>query len=338
MRVAAGRRARLPTVLIVAGLVAAGCGGDGAPVVSAPTGSTSAPGTAGAGAVPAPNVPLAPPSLPAPAPTGGVAVGPGGVPVAVVGGSDGQWRVRTPCDEEVVLDAVSYLPAVEVVVDPGHGGSESGAVGPGGTREADVNLAIAERLVARLRSAGRTAVLTRTGDYQVSIASRAELAVRAGATVFVSVHNNTVPDGPAAGPGTEAYFQAGSPDSRRLAGLLHEETSVTLSTHEVAWVADTDAGAKPRVNSAGTDYYGLLRQAAGVTSVLLEVAFLSNPPEEALLIDPAVQDELAAAVGQGIERYLTTGDPGSGFVDPYPRAMGVGGDGAAGPGCIDPPL
>lgn len=332
MRVATTRQARTPTVLIVAVLVAAGCGGDGAPLVSAPTGSMSTTGTG------APNVAVAPPSVPAPAPTGGVAVGAGGVPVAVVGGSEGQWVVRTPCDDEVVLDAVSYLPSVEVVVDPGHGGAESGAVGPGGIREADVNLVIAERVVAGLRSAGRTAVLTRTGDYQVSIASRAELAVRAGATVFVSVHNNTVPDGPADEPGTEAYFQASSPDSRRLAGLLHEETSATLSTHEVAWVADTDAGAKPRLNAAGTDFYGLLRQAAGVTSVLLEIAFLSNPPEEALLVDPAVQDELAAAVGQGIERYLTTGDPGSGFVDPYPRSVGVGGDGTAGPGCIDPPL
>ncbi len=334
MRVAAGWRTRFPTVAIMTGLVAAGCGGDGAPVVSAPTESTSASGTAEA----APGVPAAPPSLPAPAPTGGVAVGPGGVPVAVVGGGDGQWLVRTPCDEEVVLDAVSYEPSAEVVVDPGHGGAEAGAVGPGGTREADVNLAIAERVVARLRSAGRTAVLTRTGDYQVSIAFRAELAVRAGATVFVSVHNNTVPDGPAPGPGTEAYYQASSPDSRRLAGLLHEETSAALSGREVAWVADTDAGAKPRLNAAGTDYYGLLRGAAGVTSVLLEIAFLSNPAEEALLIDPAVQEELADAVGEGIERYLTTADPGSGFVDPYPRDLGVGGDGTAGPGCIDPPL
>jgi hypothetical protein len=105
----------------------------------------------------------------------------------------------------------------------------------------------------------------------------------------------------------------------------------------VAWVADRDAGAKFRRNSRGGDYYGILRQTAGVTAVLAELAFISNPPEARLLARPDVQQVEGEAVARGIVRFLTTSDPGSGYVTPYPRDEPAG-PGGGGAGCVDPPL
>ena len=68
-----------------------------------------------------------------------------------------------------------------------------------------------------------------------------------------------------------------------------------------------------------------------------EAAFITNPPEEALLVDPAFQAVEAGAFTQAIVRYVTTTDPGSGFVEPYPRTSPAGSGGGA-TGCVDPPL
>ena len=82
-------------------------------------------------------------------------------------------------------------------------------------------------------------------------------------------------------------------------------------------MADRDAGAKYRRRADGSDYYGILRRTAGVPAVLAEAAFISNAPEEALLADPAFQAVEAQALTDAIVRYVSTTDPGSGFVEPY---------------------
>jgi hypothetical protein len=105
----------------------------------------------------------------------------------------------------------------------------------------------------------------------------------------------------------------------------------------VAWQSDTDAGAKYRLNSRGQDYYGILRRTAGVPAVLTEALFISNPPEAELLARRDVQDAEAAALARAVTRFLVTDDPGSGFVEPYPR-VDPAGPGGGGRGCVDPPL
>ena len=81
-----------------------------------------------------------------------------------------------------------------------------------------------------------------------------------------------------------------------------------------------------------------MRRPAPVVSVLAEYAYLSNPAEEQLVADPAVQQELADATVTAIERYLNTDDPGSGFVDdPIFRGYGPSGAGRT-DNCTDPPL
>ena len=262
----------------------------------------------------------------------GVIVSPNGVVLPIVG--DGV--VDTPCSNQAGADGTSILGA-NVVLDPGHGGNESGAVGPTGLIEKDVNFTVAQDVKRLLEAEGAQVVLTRTADYNTTIKTRAEIAVDLHPQVFMSIHHNAEPDGPSDVPGNESYYQIANSDSKRLAGLLWEEITNAFEPYHVAWAADTDHGAKYRPSSSGGDYYGILRRAEGITTVLSEAAFISNPPEEQLLRDPAFLHTEAQAITNAITRFLATPDPGSGFVTPYPRTEPAGGGG--GPeGCTDPTL
>ena len=247
------------------------------------------------------------------------------------------WLIETPCGNEVEVTEGTPISAVHVVLDPGHGGSETGAVGPAGTRESDLNLEVAGLIAAELESLGVEVLLTRLIDTRSTLATRARIATELDALAFVSIHHNADPDGPSDRPGTETWYQIDDPESRRLSGLIYEEVVPALAAFDAAWVADTDAGAKYRLNQRGTDYYGILRNSVGVPTSLAELAFLTNPTEEALLARPEVRSAEAEAVAAGIVRFLASDDRGSGFVEPYERVEPAGpGGGAA--GCEDPAL
>ncbi len=301
-----------------------------------------------------------------------LAEAPGGEPLVLareglvfpVVGRTGDWlQVRTPCEALAWLDgsAAAFFPTraarpapgpgfdfsqAVIVLDPGHGGPNEGARGPGGLLEKFVNLDIARRardlLSAPRRldpatgavlagddipAAGRVWVTRTEGppgaDVEAGLTYRAEIANRAGADAFVSIHNNAEPDGPFDGPGSEVYFQVLDPQSRRLAGLMVEELRRSLGAFEAVWVGDTDAGAKPRLRSDGTDLYGVLR-ASDVPAVITEGAFISNPAEEALLATEEFRHAYAEAVYRALVRFLTTDDPGSGYTEPYPRTVAPG--------------
>lgn len=252
---------------------------------------------------------------------------------------DGWARVTTPCELSrwMPVGEAAGMPQPMVVLDPGHGGDEAGATGTGGLTEKALNLEVAKRAQALLNSQGIPTLLTRSDDYRATLNFRVAIAKSAKPQVMVSIHHNADPDGPRDKPGTETYYQFRSSDSKRLAGLIYEEVLRDLSTLGTQWVGDTDAGAKWRLNTRGGDYYGILRAsgAAGVTTVLAELAFVSNSSEEALLSRPEVQDLEARAVARGIERYLRSKDPGSGFSTPYPRQQPAGPGGGT-KGCVDP--
>ncbi len=261
-----------------------------------------------------------------------------GVVAPVVGlNPDGTVAIRTPCERVANVRRVTDAGPIDILVDPGHGGSEHGAPGSG-IPEKTINLAVAKHVIAALSAAGIRALLTRTGDYRVTLTQRANIAHAARPRALVSVHHNGDSDGPRSGPGTEVFYQHASADSRRLAGLIYEEVVAALSQYQgVPWQADADAGVKPRLNSSGGDYYAMLRQPAPVTSVLAELLFLSNPPEAELVARPDVQLAEGNAVARGVVRFLTTNDPGSGYVEPYARTQPAGGGGGLS-GCTDPPL
>ncbi|MDQ1518091.1 MAG: N-acetylmuramoyl-L-alanine amidase [Actinomycetota bacterium] len=269
-----------------------------------------------------------------------------GVAMAVDARQGGWAHVVTPCENHLWVKVADgrVEPTADIVIDAGHGGPESGAVGQGGLTEAELNLAVARMTVEALAADGVTAALARTGDYRQTLASRVAVATAMHPKAFVSIHHNAEPDGPRAGPGTETYYQTGkdvppvrSAASKRLAGLIYEEVVRALSAYKADWVADTDAGAKYRIGDSGNDYYGVLRLSAagGVVGSLAELAFISNPSEEALLKRDDVRRAESAAVARGIVRFLRTEDPGSGFVVPYPRTEPAGGGGGT-QGCVDP--
>jgi N-acetylmuramoyl-L-alanine amidase len=345
------RRGLVALLLVLFGACASGQGGGARPLSAGrvPATTTTTPPAAPATtpsttAAPRPATTAPPPTPPATAaaPVTDVRalVTATGVVVPVeAAAAGGGWLVRTPCGATAVVTRGTPVGPTTVVLDPGHGGGETGAVGPNGLTEATVNLAVARQARAALQRAGIGVVLTRDAEYRLSLATRGELATRIHPRAFVSIHHNAEPDGPRAGPGTETYYQIGSADSKRLAGLIYEEVVRALSAYPVAWMADRDAGAKYRPGSGGHDYYAMLRlpAAGGVTGALAELAYISDAPEAALLARPDVQAVEGQAVARGIIRYLTTSDPGSGFVTPYPRTEPAGGGGGS-EGCVDPAL
>jgi N-acetylmuramoyl-L-alanine amidase len=262
---------------------------------------------------------------------------PTGVVTEVLGGRPGAWDVRTPCGGTARVASGKPVNEVTVVLDPGHGGRETGAIGAEGLAEEHVNLAVAQAAKRALEAQGVSTLLTRTGDYPVTITARAALVTAVKPKVLVSVHHNGGPSEPSLRPGTEAYYQHGSPAARRLAGLVYEETVAYFSRHHgVQWRATATPGAKPQLNHSGQDFFGMLRRTAGVPAVLSEALFLSASPTEArLLARDDVQRGEGEAIARAIVRFLRTDAPGSGFVDSRPR----GPEGSAPrPPCEDPPL
>lgn len=269
-----------------------------------------------------------------------------GVALAVDAVQGGWAHVLTPCENHLWIRLADgrIETTADIVIDAGHGGPEPGAVGPGGLSEKDLNLAVARMTVEALAAEGVTAALARTGDYRQTLQSRVSLAAAMRPKAFVSIHHNASPDGSWPGPGSETYYQIGksvppakAAASKRLAGLIYEEVVKALAAYKADWVADRDAGAKYRLGDSGDDYYGILRRSAtdGMVGSLIELGFISNPSEEALLQRDDVRRAEAGAVARGIVRFLRSEDPGSGFVVPYPRTEPAGGGGGT-TGCVDP--
>ncbi len=172
-----------------------------------------------------------------------------------------------------------------VVLDPGHGGDDPGAVGPDGLTEKSVNLDVAAAAAAGLDGKARV-LLTRTGDDAVSLRARTDLANANRATVFVSVHANGSVDPKAAG--TETYSYPGSTLGALAASALQKQC--------VAALRRPDRGVK-------TANFFVLRETE-CPAALVETLFVTNPKEAALLADPAVRRKAGEAVAAGILDYL----------------------------------
>jgi N-acetylmuramoyl-L-alanine amidase len=260
-----------------------------------------------------------------------------GVVLPVAEQLDDGWKVVTPCGKDAEVDDGEPITGAHVVVDPGHGGSESGAVANNGVHEAELNLDVARELERILEADGMQVTLTRYADYRLPIATRADIVNALHPSLFVSIHHNGGEAASRDTPGTEVYFQVADEQSRRLSGLVWEEVTAMLATHHIEWRGGSDAGAIYRTNRDGGDFYGVLRRTAGVPSVLVEAAYLSNPAEADLLARPDVQTAEAQAIADAVERWFLTDDPGSGFMEPLFRGYGSSGGGTF-TNCKDPDL
>ncbi|UZP68575.1 N-acetylmuramoyl-L-alanine amidase [Desulfovibrio mangrovi] len=222
-----------------------------------------------------------------------------------------------------------------VVLDPGHGGFDSGAVGSYGLKEKDVNLALALGCAAMLeRQAPDLRVfLTRTEDYYVPLSARTAVANQYSADIFISFHCNASENRDARG--VETYFcseRASSNEAQRVARfenavLRYEDTAASAEVTGIEellfryerrryWqAADAAAGFMQQVLAArlqlpdrgvhSADFYVLRK--ARMPSVLLETGFVSNMQEERLLADSGYRQRIAASVAAGIIRLAGAG-------------------------------
>ena len=252
---------------------------------------------------------------------------------------DEGFVIRTPCQGVAVTEEGQVADRVHVVLDPGHGGLEPGAVTSDGIAEADVNFEVAVMAEELLEERGFEVSLTRYEDFRIPLVTRVEIAAALDAALLVSIHHQgTETDIPLSDvPGTEVYYQQDSLESRRFAGLLVEESRKSLGQFDIQWFAGVDAGATYRPNAeTGGDFYGMVRLPQ-MPAVLAEMAFLGNEAEVDLIRTGALQEASAVAIATAIERWFTSDDPGSGFVEPSFGLRSSGGGGGLG-GCTDPDL
>lgn len=229
-------------------------------------------------------------------------------------GTDG-YTVLTPCGNTAEVLSGDPIHDVRVVLDPGHGGPiDTGAVAPTGMPEKDLNLRVARSAQHLLEERGISTVLTRTYDYAVPLGVRAQFADRLGANVMVSIHHNAPTTNPSEQPGVEVFVQSRSPESRRLGGILWEESMDSLSGFDVEWSSAPDAGVMTVLNTRGSDAYGIIRGPETPTA-LIELGYISNRPEAELHQTAQYVPTAAQSVADAIERYLITDDSGSGFVE-----------------------
>ena len=178
-----------------------------------------------------------------------------------------------------------------IVIDPGHGGADGGAVAPDGTCEKDINLGIAKTLSALFSSYGYECVMTRDGDTMLSDGSgvskklsdlRARVALTEGRDcVFISVHQNKFPQAECAG--VQVYYSGNDSRSAKLAEKIRSVCAAYLQP-----------GNTRQTKRAGSEIYVLDRCVC--PAVLVECGFLSNPAELEKLKTEEYRKKLAAAV------------------------------------------
>ena len=183
-----------------------------------------------------------------------------------------------------------------IVLDPGHGGSDPGAIGPTGLQEKQVTLPIAEYLKSILEAKGAKVILTRTTDVDVygphasgvdELQARVNVANGNQADAFISIHINSFSN-PNVG-GIATYYFDGSDQSKKLASSVQEQ----IAEHSGF---NGDRGIQP-----GNLY--VLRHSL-MPSILVELGFISNPKEEGHLKESETQKDFANELAKGLELYF----------------------------------
>jgi N-acetylmuramoyl-L-alanine amidase len=217
-----------------------------------------------------------------------------------------------------------------IVVDPGHGGHDSGAVGPSGVQEKDVVLAIGLKLRELIREElGLDVVMTRSTDVFIPLEERTAIANKVGADLFVSVHANAALNRNAAG--IETYY-LNLAKTEKAAQLAAKENGTTLEKVSVLQAILFDLMANYKLNDSAhlanevqkslhkkaRGHYADIRNlgvkqgpfyvlvGATMPSILVESAFLSNAQEETRLKDPTYQEMTAEGIMEGIRVYISS--------------------------------
>ncbi|HYE35323.1 N-acetylmuramoyl-L-alanine amidase [Methylocaldum sp.] len=225
---------------------------------------------------------------------------------------------------------------IVIVIDAGHGGKDTGAIGPKGTHEKDVVLAIARKLERMMRAEpGMRPVMVRKGDQFVDLRERAEFARKAKADLFISLHADAYVSNDVKGSSvfTLSDHGASSEAARWLADRENAAlvggvklkgkdkllASVLLDLSQTATLEASNRAAVKVLGELRKDFHLHHRdvQKAGfvvlkspdVPSMLVETAFISNPDEERNLRDPNHQEQVARAIFDGIRNYFSERRP-----------------------------
>lgn len=203
---------------------------------------------------------------------------------------------------------VARRSATVVVLDPGHGGEDAGAIGRRNVQEKRVVLDIANRVRVHLANAGMKVYLTRETDRFIPLADRSARAARWGAHIFVSIHLNASATRTAGGVETYVLAAPGCPPTAAagargsypaFGGNVFDEASVILGYHLQRGL----------VQKTGSEDRGLRRarfmvlKNAPCPAALLECGFVSNSREEELLLQPSYREKIALGIVQGILNY-----------------------------------
>jgi N-acetylmuramoyl-L-alanine amidase len=258
--------------------------------------------------------------------------------MALLNGEDRRARPHEPTREPLRRDdrpEVSRL--VTVVLDPGHGGEDPGAIGRGGNYEKNVTLSIARRLKARMDAEpNMRSMLTRDGDYFIPLHQRVHKARRVRADLFVSVHADAFIKPTARGSSVFVLSENGA-SSSAARWLAQKENSADLiggvnyavkdphlartllDLSQTATINDSlklgkdvlgELGRINTLHKAHVEQAGFaVLKAPDIPSILVETAFISNPEEEARLTDDGYQDRMAEAILRGIKRYFAKNPP-----------------------------
>jgi N-acetylmuramoyl-L-alanine amidase len=174
---------------------------------------------------------------------------------------------------------------IVVIIDPGHGGKDSGAIGIGGVLEKDVILPISKRIAEVLERNGIQVIMTRDSDYFVTLPGRVTMAQRANADLFVSIHANSAGASRPEVSGLETYhYDSGL----TLAQIVHSKILQSLNVRD------------RKVRKAR---FYVLRKTS-MPSILVETGFLTGRDDVAKLRTSAYQNQMAEAIAQGILQYL----------------------------------
>jgi len=217
-----------------------------------------------------------------------------------------------------------------VVVDPGHGGEDLGAVGPGGTLEKEINLDISLKLKDMLEDEGFNVILTRDDDRFITLADRTKIANEAGADLFISIHANASETNKNARGYISFFLSDAKTDQARAAAAL-ENAAIRFETSESQrdYVSDIDfilldmvqseflkesadlaamieqnIEKQTKITSRGVDQAGFfVLNKAYMPSVLVESAFISNRQDEKLLKNKKTQKNIARAIADSLVKF-----------------------------------
>ncbi|MEC4720178.1 N-acetylmuramoyl-L-alanine amidase [Noviherbaspirillum sp. CPCC 100848] len=240
-------------------------------------------------------------------------------------------------DKEEASRPATLTRMITIVLDPGHGGEDPGALGRGGSKEKDVVLDIAKRLKAKIESQPNMRVmLTRDGDFFVPLHTRVQKARKVQADLFVSIHADAWIEPTARGSSvfvlsekgassTAARWLANKENAADLIGGVNIKShdrqlaSVLLDLSTTAQINDSlklgkavlaEIGGINRLHKRAVEQAGFaVLKAPDIPSILIETAFISNPEEESKLTDDKYQDQMANAVLRGIQKYFARNPP-----------------------------